>query len=588
MQKQFFLLLALLVSAQLGWSIDQSYYATINNTQGATLRDNLYSITIAGPKDMSYAKLWSAYKVMDVYPEDSIGKAGKIWDMYSNVLYTPGTNQCGSYSNVGSCYNREHSLPKSWFDDDIPAYYDLGHIVPTDGYVNNQRSNYSFGECANGTRLKYDDKIGKGKLGASTFPGCSLSNVFEPDDEYKGDFARMYMYMVVRYKKGNINDITLTSDHGSEMFNSTDANFGFTAYSVSLLMKWHRLDPVSRKEVDRNNGMEAQQSNRNPFIDYPILAEYLWGNRQSETFTFDKAMASFDPDFIWGVSDGSRDGAPVDPPTPAVKYGVNWSINGETALVDSIGENQSIAALPPLPVSCSTESTEFMGWTTEAIEGSRDDAPAVLYTAVADFPAVTADVTYYAVFAKKETQSSGSVAKEETLSFPEAGIGNGVAVTQVEAENFTVTCSKADGANPPKYYSSGGAVRFYPGNTMDVDARGEDITKIVLTFGSSDTSNPISVNTGSFATDTWTGKATSVLFTFGGSSGNRRVATVAVTINGEGAVTTYSRYITSCQTPTELVETVAETVTARKLLIGGQIYLQVGEQLFTITGQQLR
>lgn len=312
MKNVFFTLLALIVSAQVAWAIDQSYYVTIDNTQGSTLRDNLYTIAASGPKNMSYDKLWTAYYTTDVYPADSVGKAGKIWDMYSNVLYTPGDGQCGNYGNVGDCYNREHSLPKSWFNEKAPAYYDMGHIIPTDGKVNGQRSNFSFGECANGTRLSYKNYVGKGKLGKSTFPGCSLSSVFEPDDEYKGDFARMYMYMAVRYKKGNSNGVTFTADHGDEMFNSTDANFGFTNYSVNLLMKWHRLDPVSKKEVDRNNGMQTVQSNRNPFIDYPILAEFLWGTKKDLTFSFNNAVASFDPEFILGVSDGWRDSQGVD------------------------------------------------------------------------------------------------------------------------------------------------------------------------------------------------------------------------------------------------------------------------------------
>lgn len=302
-------LFSLLPSAQITWAIDQTYYESIDATSGATLRDNLYTITKAGPKDMSYDKLWTAYYTTDVYPADSVGKAGKIWDMYSNVLFTPGENQCGNYSKVGSCYNREHSLPKSWFNNATPAYYDLGHIVPTDGYVNNQRSNYAFGECANGSRLVNGEYHGTGKLGASTFEGYdTIGTVFEPDDQYKGDFARMYMYMIVRYHKYNENNISLAKagTDGAKMFNTTDTNFGLTDYSVALLMKWHRMDPVSRKEIDRNNGMQEVQNNRNPFIDYPILAEFLWGEKENQRFFFENAVGSFEEDFIPGESDGWR------------------------------------------------------------------------------------------------------------------------------------------------------------------------------------------------------------------------------------------------------------------------------------------
>ena len=310
MKKHILFFFTLFLSAPNVWTIDQSYYELIDGTTGATLRNELSVITCVGPKDMSYSKLWEAYYTTDVYPEDSVEKAGKIWDMYSNVLFIPGENQCGSYSHVGSCYNREHSMPKSWFKEQKPAYYDLGHIVPTDGYVNNQRSNYAFGECEDGTRLSYGEYVGKGKLGASTFPGYDISaSVFEPDDEYKGDFARMYMYMRVRYK-----DMNMTNDHGALMFNDNDVNFGMTYYAVDLLMKWHRQDPVSVKEILRNNGMEAVQHNRNPFIDYPILAEYLWGTKIVQEFLLADALPSFDPEFIPGVSDGSR--TDTIPPTP--------------------------------------------------------------------------------------------------------------------------------------------------------------------------------------------------------------------------------------------------------------------------------
>ena len=305
-KSRLLLLLWTMVNVSLLWGVDQSYYSSINNKQGKTLRDNLCERTYFDPQNMSYDGLWDAYYTSDVYPADSADKAGKIWDMYSNVLWTPGEKQCGNYKNVGSCYNREHSVPKSWFNESKPAYYDMGHLVPTDGYVNNQRGNEIYGECENGTRLKNGSYVAKGKLGASTFSGYTqYDKVFEPDDEFKGDFARMHMYMRVRYK-----DMDMTSGNGSKMFNKTDANYGMTAYAIALLMKWHRIDPVSQKEIDRNNAMEKEQGNRNPFIDYPILAEYLWGEKTNETFTLANAIGSFEPGFIPGVSDGSNNTLP--------------------------------------------------------------------------------------------------------------------------------------------------------------------------------------------------------------------------------------------------------------------------------------
>lgn len=287
---------------------------------------------------MSYDGLWTAYQTTDVYPSDSTGKAGKIWDMYSDCLFTPtgkGTGkQCGTYSGVCDCFNREHSLPKSWFSEKTPAYYDLGHIVPTDGKVNGMRSNYVFGECASGYATWGTGKLGNAKAvtttnvkGSSTITTTFTGTAFEPADKYKGDFARMYMYMVIRYKPGNSNSVNLAAaGEGRTMFNSTDTNYGLTDYSIALLMKWHRQDPVSQKEIDRNNGMETTQGNRNPFIDYPCLAEYLWGNKAGQAVTLSELVGTFTGS--WTSGDGCPCVGPtITSPTGTVNIGTTNTSN---------------------------------------------------------------------------------------------------------------------------------------------------------------------------------------------------------------------------------------------------------------------
>lgn len=309
---KYILTLALTICCALGnlYAITSSYYNSINNTSGTDLRNALYTITAVGPANgHNYNNLWNAYKTTDVYPAGHVN-AGKIWDMYSDCLFTAGSDQCGNYSNVCDCYNREHSLPKSWFGEANPAYYDMGHIVPTDGKVNGMRSNNAFGEVKAGAATWGNGKLGGAKSitvtnvkGSSTITTTYSATVFEPADEYKGDFARMYMYMAVRYKPGNSNNVNLAkSGEGQDMFNSTDANYGLTDYSIALLMKWHRQDPVSQKEIDRNNGMQTVQNNRNPFIDYPCLAEYLWGNKAGETVTLSELVGTFAGS--WTTGDG--------------------------------------------------------------------------------------------------------------------------------------------------------------------------------------------------------------------------------------------------------------------------------------------
>lgn len=245
------------------------YYDAAENKCGRELLAALNS-KIGTHTNVGYDGLLSLYRTSDVHPN------GKIWDMYSTKEWNYGTT-CGNYSYVGDCYNREHSFPKSWFDNGSPMASDAFHIYPTDGKVNGQRSNYPYGECANGTYLASHNGVRPlGKLGKSTFPGYS-GTVFEPDDEYKGDFARSYFYMAAAY-------YTRIGSWHSDMLAGN--NFpAFRPWAINLLLKWHRQDPVSEKEINRNDVVYGRQRNRNPFIDYPELAEHIWGNKSTIAWT---------------------------------------------------------------------------------------------------------------------------------------------------------------------------------------------------------------------------------------------------------------------------------------------------------------
>lgn len=165
---------------------------------------------------------------------------------------------------------------------------DAFHVYPTDGKVNGQRSNYPYGECAGGTTLPPNGNVvALGRLGRSTFAGYS-GTVFEPDDEYKGDFARTYFYMAACY-----ND--KIAGWNSDML-AGNRYPAYTTWAVNLLLKWHRQDPVSQKEIDRNDAVYAHQHNRNPFIDHPEMAEHIWGTDKetgwSSTGTAKPSIAS--------------------------------------------------------------------------------------------------------------------------------------------------------------------------------------------------------------------------------------------------------------------------------------------------------
>jgi endonuclease I len=241
--------------------VPPGYYNTAAGLTGAPLKQALHNI-IDGHTTLTYNSLWGYFYTTDDHP------TGRVWDIYSDVpggtpayTYDFGTDECGQYNNEGDCYNREHSFPKSWFNDAYPMYSDLHAIYPTDGEVNGKRSNYPYGEVGS------PDWVGTNgsKTGMNTVQGYSQT-VFEPIDAYKGDVARTYFYMLTRYK-----------DEAPNWTSPMLWNGDFAQWAESMLLQWHLNDAVSTKEIDRNNAVHNAQGNRNPYIDNPQWVESIWG-----------------------------------------------------------------------------------------------------------------------------------------------------------------------------------------------------------------------------------------------------------------------------------------------------------------------
>ena len=258
-----FIILAILFSTSLLAQIPNGYYDSASGQIGSTLQQTLHDI-IDDHTVVSYSSLWTHYQTTDDKPN------GKVWDMYSDIPdgtppyeFTFVEDQCGNYSGEGSCYNREHSWPKSWFNDDPPMNTDIFHVVPSDGYVNGQRGNYPYGEVDNPTWTSLNGS----KRGPNTYPGYS-GTVFEPIDAYKGDFARIYFYMSTRYLNED------TGWPGSPMVDGAQLE----PWALEMMMEWHEADPVSQKEIDRNNDIYNIQNNRNPFVDHPVYVDLIWGD----------------------------------------------------------------------------------------------------------------------------------------------------------------------------------------------------------------------------------------------------------------------------------------------------------------------
>ncbi len=247
-----------------------NYYNNAYQKKGAALRMALYNI-IKNHTSLSYSGLWNAFQTTDVRNDN-----GKVWDIYSDnpdgttaYYFTFGSDQCGQYSNEGDCYNREHSVPQSWFGEASPMKTDLFHVYPTDGFVNGKRGNLALGEVNNATWTSTNHS----KLGTCVTSGYN-GTVFEPNDNYKGDLARSYFYMSVCYMDKNL------GQENQSMFSGGSLK----PWALNMLIRWHNSDPVSQKEIDRNNAIYNLQQNRNPFIDYPELVGKIWGSDSVNAF----------------------------------------------------------------------------------------------------------------------------------------------------------------------------------------------------------------------------------------------------------------------------------------------------------------
>lgn len=260
--------------------VPSGYYTSIAGKTCADLKTALKTIISNGHVAQGYAALWEQFKVSDIKPREvGSGSTHVIWDIYSdkpNAIdpynFTPGTNQCGNYSNEGDCYNREHSFPQNWFTGGTSSVQgnDYHHIFPTDGKVNGLRSNYVYGEVAVASTTTANGS----KLGSSAVAGIT-GTVFEPIDEYKGDLARAFLYMVTRYQDNMPTWGNLSGSNGLQAlepntFPSVDIDY------LRLMIKWHNQDPVSQKEIDRNNAAYTYQGNRNPYVDSPQLVTRVW------------------------------------------------------------------------------------------------------------------------------------------------------------------------------------------------------------------------------------------------------------------------------------------------------------------------
>ncbi|MFN3753841.1 endonuclease [Flavobacterium sp.] len=257
-------------------AIPPGYYNTATGT-GYVLKTQLHNI-IKNHFDQGYTPgLYITYQTSDVRPN------GKVWDMYSDCEFTFGTvanggNQDNGTNPGGECvlFNREHTVPQSYFGNSVsPMFSDAHFVIPSDKVVNATRDDFPYGRVQNATWTSTNgSKLGN-NMNSGYSAGYSLT-VFEPVDQYKGDIARLLLYFATRYEDQLTTFYTTSSSTSKVMFDGTSGH-SFSNTFLNILLTWNQQDPVSAKEIDRNNAIYARQNNRNPFIDNNNYVTQIWG-----------------------------------------------------------------------------------------------------------------------------------------------------------------------------------------------------------------------------------------------------------------------------------------------------------------------
>lgn len=493
------LLLALVVTSVWAQGPNNSgtYYQAADGKKGAALKTAFFNI-IKNHTDIGYDGLIEAYHKTDTRAD------GKLRDWYSNATNYTWDDRNGNASE-GAGWNREHSVPQSWFSEASPMKSDIVHVLPTDCYVNNRRSSYPFGEVGNAT---YTSNNGYSKLGSCKTPGYS-GTVFEPNDEIKGDIARIYFYMVTCYEDRFTN---WTKGSATQVFSSNKYE-GLKTWCMDMMMRWSKNDPVDAVETARNNAVQEVQGNRNPYVDYPGLEEYVWGSKKEEAFSYDNydgtgTVTPPDPDRVEDPAFSPMAGTYTNSvnvklscsTTGASIYytldGTEPSVNSTLYTTDGINltETTTIKAVAYLDGMYSTTTTA-----TYVIEAGSGDKPVNGEIALNN--------TFFGVNWTGSRPSSGA----DVLTGSENGI--------------TITYSLGSSAN---MYCNSEQIRMYGGNELKVESGSGEIVK--LEFVTKDSSKELLLLNGGGAIDgyTWTGLANSV--TFGAAANHIKMLSVKVTL----------------------------------------------------------
>ena len=475
-----------------------TYYQNADGKKGSELKTAMFNI-IKNPSVTSYKGLYDAYIKTDTRPD------GYVRDWYSNATnYSHNVDNKGNYSKEGDMYNREHSVPQSWFSEASPMVSDIVHVLPTDGYVNNRRSSYPLADV---NSVTYSSKNSYSKLGSCKVDGYS-GTVFEPNDEIKGDMARIYFYMATCYQDKISN---WTKGESQKVFGNSSYP-GLRDWVLAMFMRWSKQDPVDDVEIARNNAVYEVQGNRNPFVDYPGLEDYVWGDMTDVAFSYDN--------YAGGSSGGetTKVAMPTFSPDAGTYYNsvtvsINCATEGATIYYTTNGADASEQSLV---YTGSIEIAETSTIKAVAIKDGQHSAQAVATYTITDEPVIPGDVTPVdcdvvinnALFG---SSANGTIAKSDDADL--TGSQNGI--------TFVYALGSGN-----QRYANATEIRLYNGNTLTISVAEGKLAVLDFTIGGK--TSPLNADTGSFSEFKWTGNASQVIIT---SSSNTALRNVKVSVS---------------------------------------------------------
>ena len=472
-----------------------TYYKNADGKSGAALKTALSNIISVKKHTPSYDELLELYKKTDTRAD------GYVRDWYSNITnFEHIKDKAGNYQKEGDVYNREHSVPQSW---GAPKT-DIVHVVPTDGYVNNRRSSYPFGEVGNVT---YSSANGYSKLGTCRTPGYSKI-VFEPNDEVKGDLARIYFYMATCYES------TITTWSGDVI---TGTKYQpYAQWTFDMLVRWSKLDPIDDVERARNAAIARAdvQGNRNPFVDYPGLEDYIWGDKKTVAFSYDNYDSGGTIVIERVMQPAFRPGGGTF--ADSVEVTISCSTAGATIYYTTDGTDATTNSMVySSPVKLKANTTLKAIATKDGMADSYQTSASYVITTSGTGGEVTPSECTIALNNDLfGTSFSGALGKNDMGTF----IG-----TQ---DNIVVSYAKGTGSN---MYINDSQIRLYAGNTLTVKSLRGPITTLEFTIDPSSSSDKtLLTSTGTVSGGTWTGSAESVTFNVNSGSGNLRLTKVKV------------------------------------------------------------